>query len=311
MPRARGGIERSDIAFALNDPVTDDRQHALLAIARNTDVDRTIIEDTIAVSIQKPLTGAWPENTDPGCSLLVGTIKDSRTVFVSAHGESIAAWSTPTSESGVGRGSSVQLDSDAAIVSLRAAVSAVNALVGASDSSAPRACFSDGERVGGDSLLVKDSRACFVGGHAESIATGSTPTGESGAFGRCSIERNRSTARIRLGAVATAIDPSDIAARHGTTAGACFGDGESVSCSRLEVKGSRAVFAGGHAESIATRSTPPGESGAFGRCSTERNRSTARIRLGAVATAIDAYGRAGHGTTAGALFGDGESGRCN
>ena len=63
MPRARGGIERADITFALNDPVADHWQHTVLAIVRNADVDRTIIKDTVAVSIQEPLTGAWPEQT--------------------------------------------------------------------------------------------------------------------------------------------------------------------------------------------------------------------------------------------------------
>ena len=67
MPRARGGIERADITLALNDPVADHWQHAVLAIERNADVDCTIIEDTVAVSIQKPLTGAWPEYPNSGC----------------------------------------------------------------------------------------------------------------------------------------------------------------------------------------------------------------------------------------------------
>ena len=72
MPRARGGIEYADITFALNDPVADHWQHAVLAIVRNADVDRTIIKDAVAVSIQKPLPRAWPEQTDSRSLLNAG-----------------------------------------------------------------------------------------------------------------------------------------------------------------------------------------------------------------------------------------------
>ena len=72
MPRARGGIEYTDITFALNHPIADHWQHAVLAKVRNADVDRTIINDAVAASIQKPLTGAWPEQSNSRSLLNTG-----------------------------------------------------------------------------------------------------------------------------------------------------------------------------------------------------------------------------------------------